>query len=150
MQMLPIIIVAIVLLIVLIVIWIVKDLKNVKYTKVKVSNYTVNAELADDIFKMTKGLMGRDGLRENQGMLFVFSNEDYHRFWMMNMSMPIDIIFANRNKTVVDIWQDAQPCGLSCSSYSPQKPAMYVLEVKANFTERHNVRTGSKLSFDIE
>jgi hypothetical protein len=141
---------AIVVLFLVIVLMIVfNPFKNTKYTKVRVGNVTVNAEIADTSLKQAIGLMGRKSLAENEGMLFLFDTEDYHRFWMFNMSIPIDIIFIDKTKTVVDILQNAQPCGLSCESYAPKEKAMYVLEVKANFTERHKVKVGSKINFEI-
>jgi uncharacterized membrane protein (UPF0127 family) len=119
------------------------------YTEVSIGNTTVNAEIADTVLKRTKGLMGKKTLKENEAMLFVFDSEGYYRFWMMNMSIPIDIIFISKNKTVVDILKDAQPCGLSCETYTPKEKAMYVLEVKANFTERHRIKIGSKVNFNL-
>lgn len=123
--------------------------KTTRYTKVRVSNFTVNAEIADTSLTQAKGLMGRKSLAENEGMLFLFDTEDYYGFWMFNMSIPIDIIFMDKNKIVVDILQNAQPCGLSCESYAPKEKAMYALEVKANFTERHGVKIGSKIDFRL-
>lgn len=137
------------LLLIIILVIVFNPFKTANYTKVRIGNVTVNAEIADTAFKKAKGLMGRKSLKESEGMLFPFNTEDYYRFWMMNMSIPIDIIYLNKNKTVVDIWQNAQPCGLSCNSYAPKEKAMYVLEVKANFTERHNVKVGSKASFEL-
>lgn len=121
--------------------------KPTKYTNVKIGNTEVRAEIADTIIKRTKGLMFRKSLPENEGMLFVFDKEDYHGFWMMNMSFPIDIIWINKDKKVVDILKDAQPCGLICSTHKPKEKTMYVLEVNANFTEKHGIKVGSTLEF---
>jgi uncharacterized membrane protein (UPF0127 family) len=123
--------------------------KTSGHTKVTIGNATVNAEVADTFLKQSKGLMGRKSLKEDEGMLFVFNIEQYHRFWMLNMSIPIDIIFLGKDKTVVDILKNAQPCGLSCESYTPKEKAMYVLEAKANFTERHRIRIGTKADFNL-
>ncbi len=120
-----------------------------KYTTVKIKDVKIRAEIADTLMKRTKGLMFRKTLSENEGMLFVFGNEDYHSFWMMNMSFPIDIIFVDKEKKVVDIVKNAQPCKL-CSSYRPKEKSMYVLEVNANFTEEHNVKIGSSLEFELK
>ena len=135
----------------LVAIWIIvaRSSRNITYTKVKIGNTTITAEIADNSLKMMKGLKGRSFLAENKGMLFPFNKEGYHKFWMMNMSIPIDMIFMNRKKTVVDILRDAQPSGFSFESYTPKKKAMYILEVKANFTKRHNVKLGSKIYFNL-
>jgi hypothetical protein len=118
-----------------------------KYTNVKVEDTVIRSEIADTPIKRTKGLMLRKSLPENEGMLFVFSEEGYHSFWMMNMSFPIDIIWINNEKKVVDIVKNAQPCIITCSSYRPKEKAMYVLEVNANFTEEHGVKIGTSIEF---
>jgi len=120
-----------------------------KYTTVKIKDTQIKAEIADTFTKRTKGLMFRKTLLEDEGMLFVFDNGGYHGFWMMNMSFPIDIIFVNKEKKVVDIVKNAQPCGLSCSTYKPKEKAMYVLEVNANFTQEHGIRIGTTLEFEL-
>jgi len=120
-----------------------------KYTNVKVGNTEIRAEIADNPITQTKGLMFRKNLPENEGMLFIFNNEGYHNFWMMNMSFPIDIIWVNKEKVVVDITKNVQPCKLLCPIYRPNEKAMYVLEVNANFTEEHKVVIGKPLEFQI-
>ena len=119
----------------------------VKYTIVKIDGTEIRAEIADTFTKRTKGLMFRKTLPENEGMLFIFGNEDYHNFWMMNMSFPIDIIFVKKEKRVVDIISNAQPCKLTCSTYKPKEKAIYALEVNANFAEEHGIKIGTLLEF---
>jgi hypothetical protein len=120
-----------------------------KYTNVKVGNTEIRAEIADSLLKQTKGLMFRKSLPDNEGMLFVFNDEGYHSFWMMNMSFPIDIIWADKEKEIVDITKNIQPCKLICPTYNPKEKAMFVLEVNANFTEKHKVEIGKPLEFQI-
>jgi hypothetical protein len=120
-----------------------------KYMNVKVGNTQIRAEIADTFITRTKGLMFRKSLPENEGMLFIFNKEGYHGFWMMNMSFPIDIIWIDKEREVVYIEKNAQPCGLICSSYIPKEKAMYVLEVNANFTEEHVIKIGSSLEFEL-
>lgn len=143
-------VIVVLLLAAIILVIILNPFKTTKYVRVKIGNTTVNAEVADTTLKKTIGLMGRKSLEEDEGMLFSFDTADYYSFWMMNMSIPIDIIFMNSNRTVVDILKDAQPCGLNCDTYAPKEKAMYVLEVKANFTQRHGVKIGSKADFNLD
>jgi uncharacterized membrane protein (UPF0127 family) len=121
----------------------------VKYTNVKIGDTEIRAEIANTFVKKSKGLMFRKNLSEREGMLFIFDEEGYYSFWMMNMSFPIDIIWIDKEKEIVDIIKDAQPCGLTCSGYRPKEKAMYVLEVNANFTEKHDVKVGSSLKFEL-
>ena len=120
-----------------------------KYTNVKIDDTEIRAEIADNPIKKAKGLMFRKNLQEDEGMLFVFDEEGYHSFWMMNMSFPIDMIWVSKERKVVDMTKNAQPCKLICSTYSPKEKAMYVLEVNANFTEKHGVKIGSSLEFKL-
>jgi len=122
-----------------------------KFVAVKVGNATVNAELADTEAKQIRGLMFRDSLPRDGGMLFDFRSEGRHGIWMMNMSMPIDIVWLDKEKRVVKVEADAPPCGalLICKSYSPDEDDRYVLEVSAGYAKRHGIKVGSKASFDI-
>jgi uncharacterized protein len=135
----------------LVITFLIAYLKTEKLIDVRVGNYTVHADLADNFLKKMNGLMGRKSISEDRGMLFPFSKEGYHAFWMMNMSMPIDIIFIDSNKKVVDVWRDARPCNSTspCNAYKPKAKAMYVLEVRANFTQRHSVKEGTKVQFSL-
>ena len=117
--------------------------------KVKVGNYTVTADLADTIPKKIKGLMGRKSLPENRGMLFIFGDNSKPSFWMMNMSIPIDMIWIGSDGKVTHTVKDAQPCLVNCKLYSPDKESKYVLEVASNFTERHDVKMGTKVEIPL-
>ncbi|MCH8003072.1 MAG: DUF192 domain-containing protein [Nanoarchaeota archaeon] len=110
-----------------------------------VGNIIVNVEIADSLEERSSGLMFREFLDENSGMLFVFDDEDYYSFWMKNTLIPLDIIFISENLEIVDIIY-AEPCREdSCKSYKPIKPAKYVLEVNGNFTIKNDVKIGNKI-----
>ena len=77
-----------------------------------------------------RGLMERDLLEKDNGMLFVFSEEDTYSFWMKNMKISLDIIWINADGNVVYFVEGAPPCVQSpCQTYSPNADALYVLEV---------------------
>lgn len=120
-----------------------------KYTNVKIGGFEIGAEIADTPAKKIKGLMFRRSLKENEGMLLPYDEEGYYGIWMMNMSIPIDIIWLDAGKKVVHIEKNAPPCLLNCPVYSPEKPGMYILEVSSNFTERHNIEIGSRADFSV-
>ena len=105
----------------------------------------INAEIADDNEERSKSLMYRENLHENEGMFFVFENEQEQIFWMKNTLIPLDIFFIDKNFGIVDI-KNAVPCkDEPCDLYKSSKPAMYVLEVNSNFTLRNNIKTGDKI-----
>ena len=126
-----------------------QQIQNVEYQakQISIADSTVTVKVADSPQKRELGLMNVSSLPANEGMIFVFDKPDYHSFWMKNMSIPIDIIYIEKNKTIVDIWKNAQPCIDICKSYSPKNKSMYVLEVKANFTDRHDVKIGTMVFF---
>jgi uncharacterized membrane protein (UPF0127 family) len=104
-------------------------------------------EIAQTSAQLQTGLMNRENLQENTGMLFIFKSEDRHSFWMKNMSFPIDIIWINANLKVVDITREAQTCRIEpCPAYTPSAPAKYVLEVPAGFAQKNLIETGQRIA----
>ena len=105
----------------------------------------INAELADDNQERAKGLMFREHLNENSGMLFIFENEEQQTFWMKNTLIPLDIIFIDKAFKIIDI-KYAIPCDKDpCRLYESTKPAKYVLEMNGNFTSINNIKIGDSL-----
>lgn len=108
----------------------------------------VDVEVVNTREDLAKGLMFRESLEENMGMLFIFDSEDYHPFWMKNMNFPIDIIWLSSDFKVVHIEQNVQPCKTDCQVYTPAKPARYVLEINTGFTERNGISIENKISLN--
>lgn len=105
---------------------------------------SVDVEVADNFTTRARGLMGRNSLGPNEGMLFVFDKPGIYPFWMVNTSIPLDAIHIAENGTVVDVIS-MEPCGLNvakCQLYTPKAPAKYVLEVNMGFAARHGVAAG--------
>jgi len=101
----------------------------------------INVEIAADPFKQARGLMFRDKLGENEGMLFVFNKPAKYGFWMVNTTIPLDAIFFDENKRVVDIIK-MEPCRTMadyCKVYAPKAEAKYVLEVNQGFAEKNKI-----------
>ena len=112
--------------------------------------YCVNVEIKDTPEERTLGLMFRESLNEKEGMLFIFEQPDEYSFWMKNMKISIDIIFLNENKEIVTIHGNVPPCvSEPCELYHPSEPALYVIEVKSGFFDRHNLDVGQKVTLDI-
>lgn len=105
----------------------------------------INVEIADDDSERAKGLMFREILNENSGMLFIFDNEENRTFWMKNTLIPLDIIFIGENFEIVDI-KYALPCETEpCALYKSVRPSKYVLEVNANFSAGNGISIGDKV-----
>ncbi len=107
-------------------------------------------ELAKSPEQRALGLMFRENLGDNRGMLFIFEQEKKYSFWMKNTLIALDIIWINNDKEVVFIKKDAQPCkSENCEKISPNENAKYVLELNAGITDAINLNIGSKLIFNI-
>ncbi len=114
--------------------------------------YCIDVETRNTPEGRELGLMFKETLDENEGMLFVFDNPVSYAFWMKNMKMHIDIIFISKDKKIVSISKNALPCDKpsdQCELYYPAGEYMYVVETKANFSERHGLESGQLLTFDL-
>lgn len=93
-----------------------------------------------------KGLMFRESLAKNAGMLFVFEEPIKPSFWMKNILIPLDILFIDENFIIVDFIESMQPCRQEpCGIYSSDKYAKYALEVNAGFVRGKGVNVGNKV-----
>jgi len=104
---------------------------------------TIDIEVADSEDERTQGLMYRYSMEENQGMYFIFPEEDFRSFWMKNTYISLDIIFINANHEIVSIQKYTQP--KSTYSQPSEKPAKYVLEVNAGFADKYGIKPGDKV-----
>ena len=107
----------------------------------------VRVEIADTPQKRETGLMHRERMDEDYGMLFVFPEEGNYPFWMKNTLIPLDIIWINSSKQVVHI-EHATPClEEPCAIYASPAPARFVLEVSGGFTVENNINAGDEVTF---
>jgi len=93
-----------------------------------------------------KGLMYRQHLPPDDGMLFLMGVEDDWRFWMKNTLIPLDIMFITRDMTVAGILFDMRP--LDTKSKGVDRPTLYVLEVNAGWAKAHGIAAGAKVAFE--
>ena len=110
----------------------------------------IHAEIADTPRKRAEGLMYREHLPKDRGMLFTFTQAQPWTFWMKNTKIPLDIIWMNEKKQIIHIAHRVPICTRtddSCPQYQPNDPALYVLEIGSGEAERFNLQKGSKLQF---
>jgi uncharacterized membrane protein (UPF0127 family) len=109
---------------------------------------SVTAELAVSDEERGRGLMFREKILPDQGMLFVFEVEDRHSFWMKNTLIPLDMLWLDSGKRVIHIEADVPPCKEDpCPSYGPRTPARYVLELKAGGAAANGIKVNDQLQF---
>ena len=105
----------------------------------------IDIEIADNDYETQTGLMYRDSMENNQGMLFVFPKAEIHTFYMKNTRIALDIIYIGADKKIVSIQKNAKP--FDESSLPSNAPAQYVLEVNAGLSESWNLEVGDRIEF---
>ena len=116
-------------------------------SKLCIKDVCVETEVVDLIESRQRGLMFRESLGENQGMLFIFEDEDWHNFWMKNMNFSLDIIWIDTKQEIVDIKENVQPCRETCDSIAPAKKSKYALEVNSGFVKKNDIKIGDRVKF---
>ncbi len=113
---------------------------------------TISAELADTPMKRAKGLMFREHLADDRGMLFTFGDAQPHTFWMKNTKIPLDIVWMDDKKKIVHIEHNVPICTYqddSCPQYRPNIGALYVLELGSGRAEALQLQRGMRLDFNV-
>jgi uncharacterized protein len=105
----------------------------------------IDVEIADGDNERHLGLMYRESMNEDQGMLFMFPSEEPQSFYMKNTVLPLDIIYVSSKKQIVKIYKNAVP--YSETSLPSLKPCQYVVEVNAGFTDKFKIKEGSYIDW---
>lgn len=108
--------------------------------RIIVGGTPVWVELAQDDITRTKGLMYRQDMPADQGMLFIFPYPQKLSFWMKNTYLPLDIAFIDQRGIITDIHQMA-PLD-TVPRYASSVPTIYALEVNQGFFAQHGIETG--------
>ncbi len=110
----------------------------------RIGDIPVHVEIANSPEERARGLSGRKELDPVNGLLFVFSESDYHSMWMKDMNFPIDIIWIDENLTVVSIDKNVRPESYP-RLFRPAKPALYAVETDIYFSDSLGISTGDKV-----
>lgn len=111
---------------------------------ITVGGVHLTVEIADDMYERATGLMYRDYLPQDRGMLFVYPDERPLSFWMKNTLIPLSIAFIDGNEKIIVIL-DMFPDDGSMHYKSP-KPARYALEVNLGWFKANGVKVGDDLT----
>src|SRR3990167_11489633 len=112
------------------------------------NGHPVCAEVSNTEALREKGLSGHTPLTDQQGMIFVFSDNNVRYFWMHEMTFPLDIIWINSDHTIAGISRDLPIClpNAYCPDYSSQTPVKYVLEINANLAKQWGLQVGDSIT----
>ena len=106
----------------------------------------VAVEVVATAAKIERGLMYREHLPPDQGMLFLMNEERTWSFWMRNTLIPLDMIFIAKNMTIAGIVENAEPRTETLREV--ELPSLYVLEVNGGYCAARKVTAGAKVRFE--
>lgn len=114
----------------------------------KFNEHSFDVEIADSPDELTQGLMFRESMPDDHGMLFVFPDSAKRTFWMKDTLIPLDIIFLDDSFTVINV-EHALPCEADpCPHYESAALSKYVLEINGGLAEKLKINSGSKFSYE--
>lgn len=119
-------------------------------TAVYIGTGTFDVRVANTPQGREHGLSGTSSLAMNEGMLFDFGESKHWGIWMKDMEIPIDIIWLDGDKRVVHIVKNADPSHGTSKTFTPEKPALYVLELASGATTQFNIKIGDRATFSLE
>ena len=115
----------------------------------------VKAEVMTHPQDMARGMMFRDSFPEGRAMLFIHNTPGRYPYWMYQVNLPLDIVWMDRQKRVVEIVENAPPCKGKASecqvqgagTYGGSEIASFVLELPAGSARKHRIVKGEFLRF---
>jgi len=118
----------------------------------KIGNVPVEIEAALSTEEQAQGLMYRDSMPENHGMLFVYAKPQYMRFWMMNTKIPLSIAFIRDDGTISNIEEMKPYTGPlePVERYVSKQACIYALEMNQGWFAKHGVRAGDSIEISVE
>lgn len=100
---------------------------------------------------MTRGMMFRDSLASDHGMLFFHGRMGKYTYWTYQTRIPLDFIWIDKDYKIVEMAVDIPPCpskvAHECPNYGGHEDASYVLEVNAGIAAKNGLKVGDRLDF---
>ena len=110
----------------------------------------IHAESMFDATDMMRGMMFRTSVAPDHGMLFLHRGPGKYPYWMYQTLIPLDMIWMDSSKRIVEIVANAPPCktgAYQCPHYGGNETAQYVLELGGGMAKKYNLRVGDSISF---
>lgn len=109
-------------------------------TTLTINGISAHVEIAATPEVRNRGLMFRESLPTDHGMLFVFEHDDLRCFWMKNTPLPLTIAFVDAQGVIINL-RDMQP--YSEADHCPTRPMRYALEMRQGWFGQYGIRAGS-------
>lgn len=117
--------------------------------KLSINGHVFTYELAVTPQEHAQGLSGHKPLAETEGMLFVFDHKEQFKFWMKDMTFPLDIIWID-DKKIIDISKNVpQPTNgqTQLPMYTPKNAANRVFEINAGLADKLGIKEGDTVEY---
>ena len=114
------------------------------------SGAVITVELARTDAEKAQGLMFRESMPKDAGMVFLFEGLQIRPFWMKNCHFPLDLVYATKDGTIVDVLKSVPPCApdpAPCLNVTPKAKSDTVLEVNAGVADANGAVVGAKLKW---
>jgi uncharacterized membrane protein (UPF0127 family) len=118
-------------------------------TRVQLGDGVFDAKVATTEAERQKGLGGVTSLGESEALLMVYGADSAWPIWMKDMKIPIDIVWLDKNKKVVDIVRDVSPDEGTDVTHIPRAKARYVIELAAGTVTKKTIREGMQATFEL-
>lgn len=109
----------------------------------------VQVELAITEEEQHVGLMGREDLKNNTGMLFIYEMDERPVMWMKNMLISLDMVFIGKDMKINHIEENVKPCDFTddekCPRYQSPYASSLVLELPAGYTKKNQIVAGNQV-----
>src|ERR1700676_3375674 len=128
------------------------SMQDLASTEVTFPNRTkIMAETVQQQLDLMRGLMFRESLDSNRGMLFVYRKEDFAPYWMYQTKIPLDIVWIDHDHRIVEMSENTPPCtsksAQDCPHYGGRRKAQFVLEVNAGVVAKNGLKVGDSVDF---
>jgi hypothetical protein len=110
----------------------------------------IRAEVLTRPEDMQRGMMFRTSLAPDRGMLFVHDAPGRYAYWMFQCLIPLDIIWMDADRKIVEISADTPPCrgeASTCPNYGGHQNSLYVLELGGGMARRYGLKLGDAIAF---
>ena len=107
----------------------------------------LTVEVVSDAKKRQRGLAQRPPIPEDAGMLFLLEDNSAQFFWMKGMEFPLDILFFDKDRKLLEILPDLTPCE-QCPKYKAPANTAYVLEINAGLAGDLGLKEGDSFVFE--
>jgi uncharacterized membrane protein (UPF0127 family) len=112
--------------------------------------HVIKAESAVDTRDMMRGLMFRNSLAQDHGMLFVHPVSGHYSYWMYQTYIPLDMIWMDENHRIVEIVESAPPCKTAaskCAHFGGNQTARFVLELNGGESRKYGIQVGQRVEW---